>query len=113
MKCMLLMLGVVMFSLSATKGVAYADSGFMASLKGMLYNVAQRSDLSGAVNYIWNDAPSTASVGLPPHPNEWVAGLTSTIDLTPKTAILGSVEMGADNRLVQSRLGITHRIWGK
>ena len=66
-----------------------------------------------AVNYVWNGAPTEASAGLPPHPSEWVGVLSSTVDLTPKTAILGSVEMGVDNRLVQSRLGVTHRIWGK
>ena len=113
MKRVLLMLGIVLYAISAKQGVAYADSGFLAGLKTMIYNVAQRTDVNGALGYVLTDAPSPTSVAPPAHANEWEAELSSTVALTPVTALYGSVAMGVDNRLLRSEFGVTRKIWGK
>lgn len=111
MKRVLLMLGVVMFSLSAEKGVAYADSGFLSAVKQMVANVAQRSDLVGAVSYVMNDTPSHAASELPTSANEWAGELGYTVQLNPKLAAFSTLEMGIDNRILRTKFGVSRALW--
>lgn len=113
MKRILFSLGLL-WSLSAVAGPSYAaDAGFLSNLKGLLFNVAQRSDLVGGVSYVMNDAPSDVTAPLPPSANEWAGELGATVELNPKMALFSTLELGIDNRILRTKFGVSRHLWGK